>query len=471
MGESFLNKSGGGGKINGLIKEYYVYAGEEISPGSFVDFVNGVNGSTTKTSTNTTIVGTKYHGQRNSAVLLPDGKVFIAHGGGSDVYTSSTTYLYGIVCTVNGATITPHTNVQLDTTTYTGYGMVTQLLQDGTVLIIYSSGGSRYLYGVVCKIDGTTISIGNRTQISTTSATGVGLPKRLTLLDNGDVFVPHKSGSSDLAYATIVRVKDGVITKGTHTTISSGRESGLVVSSCLLPNKKVFMGFCYSSADYPAYALCTVSDFTITVNTPVQISTSFKMSSQLITLLTHDGNVLWLCASTTNYYLYGGVFTVNGDNITVPTFTQLSTVAQSALPLYACELSSANKFLVGYNTEGNNNALNLAVATVSGTTITIGTGLRVAPSVYSTSPGVSLVPLRNDTTFVSHCYGSDEVSLHGQVFGIVSGVPSATVTVPVYETQVKRTLDNVCRGVAKTRGVGGTSKYHLDKVQVYVPNI
>lgn len=43
------NQSGSGGKINGIIEDYYVYAGEKVEKGDFVELLTGSNGDETET--------------------------------------------------------------------------------------------------------------------------------------------------------------------------------------------------------------------------------------------------------------------------------------------------------------------------------------------------------------------------------------------------------------------------------------
>ena len=104
-----------GVNIKGVIEEYTVAAGENISAGDFVSFVND-HGS------NTSIVNNSYYeGYVISAVALSESKVFIAHSRSTSSGSITTNqYLYAVVCTINGTTITAETDTLISDYTYSG---------------------------------------------------------------------------------------------------------------------------------------------------------------------------------------------------------------------------------------------------------------------------------------------------------------------------------------------------------------
>ena len=119
MGQGAIDYIGvkGGLDINGLIENYYVYAGEKVSAGDFVEFVNGVASQTTKTSEDTAINNTDSRpSEVISAVELSENRVFIAHNKDTSNY-----YLCGVVCTIENEKIIVGTDTQLSTERYTGY--------------------------------------------------------------------------------------------------------------------------------------------------------------------------------------------------------------------------------------------------------------------------------------------------------------------------------------------------------------
>ena len=105
MGEALLIRKGGGGlEINGLVEEYKVLAGENISAGDFVEFI------TDYTSGRQTLTSSAYN-NRVSAVMLTPTTVFVAFSYGTSWY------LYGVVCTIVGSTLSVGAVKSIDTTT------------------------------------------------------------------------------------------------------------------------------------------------------------------------------------------------------------------------------------------------------------------------------------------------------------------------------------------------------------------
>ena len=96
MGTAKLyNQISNGIKINGIIEDYYAYAGENISAGDFVEFVNGIASKTNYgESADTQLCTANYTGEVISAIALDENRVFIAHSYATD------RHLYGIVCMI-----------------------------------------------------------------------------------------------------------------------------------------------------------------------------------------------------------------------------------------------------------------------------------------------------------------------------------------------------------------------------------
>ena len=107
MGLAFLEKvgnvttdtpgtGGGGGEgldINGIIEQYYVYAGDNISAGDFVNFIEGIanrtitEGVAVDTSEFLINTITRDYAYRHQALLLSDQKrIVLTHSYSSNIY-------------------------------------------------------------------------------------------------------------------------------------------------------------------------------------------------------------------------------------------------------------------------------------------------------------------------------------------------------------------------------------------------
>ena len=77
---------------------------------------------------------------------MPSGKVFIVH-------SMSGYYLYGMICVVDGTTITHGTDTQLSTIEHGGRWLTSVLLNNGKVLIPHSYTKTWYLYAQIWGAD------------------------------------------------------------------------------------------------------------------------------------------------------------------------------------------------------------------------------------------------------------------------------------------------------------------------------
>ena len=190
MEAKLYGQNKGGMSINGIIKDYYAYAGENISAGDLVEYVNGVAGKTELGTSEDTIINntTTYTSYAVSAVVLDENRVFIAHSY-DDTY-----HLYGIVCMINGNTITCGTDTELSSIPHSGSTISVKLLPNGNVFIAHRYSTSYTLYGMVVSIDGTTITkrVGDTTLVNATDA---GFQISTELLSNGTIFIAHSYGS------------------------------------------------------------------------------------------------------------------------------------------------------------------------------------------------------------------------------------------------------------------------------------
>ena len=453
--------------INGIIKNYYVYAGSNVSAGDLVEYINGVAGQTTETSTDTQLSTDSYSGYKISAVKLDDNRIFIAHSRGGD-YS-----LYGIVVTINGATITAGTDTKIDSSyKYTGYVISTQLLSDGNVFIANSRGGSYYLDCNLVSINGTTITYLKGKQLSTTSNTGSAISTQL--LPNGKVFIAHSRDGIYYLYGMIVTINGTSITHGTDTQLSTTTYAGAGISTQLLSNGNIFIAHSYDE-NYKLYGMVvTINGTSITAGTDTQLSNTTGKIMRISAQLLLNGNIFIAWGRVSDYAIfYGTVATINGTSITAGTDTSISGTVDIAITAdNSTQLLPNGNVLVVFG--AGSGYLCGIIAMISGTVITWNTVTRLNTDViaYSGYLTVSTQLLSNGNIFVAHLHTGGEYYLYSQIFGIdeENNVPTNQIKVPTYETQVRKTTTSKFDGIAKTSGVGGTSTAHNQQVSIYTLN-
>lgn len=466
MGIGALNYQGvkGGVKLNDVIEEFkYVYQGQTIKAGDFVEYINGVAGQTNYgTSSDTALNGTDAEtGEAISAVELDGGRVFVAH--------SSSRYLYGIVCTINGATITKGTDTQLNTTDYSGTVISTELLPNGNVFIAYNHGSNDYLAAVVCTVSGTTITKGQNQTLKTSSYAGYAISTEL--LPNGDVFIAHTYNyDTEILYGMVVTVSGTTISAGTDTKISSTFGSGSIIHAKLLPNGKIFIAHSYGSSSATLYGtIVTVSGTTISIETSTKLSSTTAIKNIQAEVLS-ENSVFVVYSYNSNYQPMGIVCTINGTTITSGTDTILYETLQSGRGLSTLLLPSG-KILIVHATDSPY-GLSAVIVTVSGTTITLGVET-LLNSVEHAGYVTSSIFLNNGTLFIAHSHTSGKDYLYAQIFGIdeTNNIPTNQIIATEYEQQVTPATQPPFDGIALSSGVGGDDTAHNEQVKIARPNV
>ena len=432
--------SGGGGStdvVNGIIRQYKAST-SNISANTFVEFVN----TTSNAGTNTNLSDLGYCGY-HPAVLISENTVFIAHSSSGST-TSANARLYGIVCTVSGTTITAGTDTMLSSTTYAGAALSSALVSENKVFITYRgdniavSAGSR-LYGVVCTVSGTTITAGTSLKLSNTTFGG-GENTSSALISENKVFIAHTGESSSgtvktRLYGIVCTISGTTITAGTDTKLSDGAYTGPYVAATTVSENKVIVahkgGNSIANTASRLYGVaCTISGTTITAGADTLLSSTTyagaALSSTLISenkvFITYRGDNIAVSAGSR---LYGVVCTVSGTTITAGTSLKLSNTTFGGGENTSSALISENKVFIAHTGESSSGTVKTRlygiVCTISGTTITAGTDTKLSDEYYS---GSSLSIMKISDSKVAIAYGTagaGQTCYLGYNISVVSG--------------------------------------------------
>ncbi len=457
MEAKLYGQNKGGMSINGIIKDYYAYAGENISAGDLVEYVNGVAGETDYgESIDTQLSTTTYTGSSISAVALDESRVFIAHS------YSSALKLYGMVCTVNGATITLGADTALNNSNGTSEGFSLGLLPNGNVFIAHKNN-SNYLYGMIVTINGTTISVATDTQLTTTSAYTVSTST--LVLPNGDVFIAHSYGDNNYLYGIVCTIDGTTITKGTDTALVSSTNAGITISTCLLPNGNVFIAHSYGSNYSLRGIVVSINGTTFTKGSDTPISNNTNDGKVISTCLLPNGKIFIAYSSGSSYYLYGIVCSISGNGITQHSGVVISNSTNAGSTISTCLLPNGNVFIA--HSYGSKYYLYGMVVTIDGTAITKGTDTQLS-TIAQTGLEMPTIDLLNGNVFIAHNYSSDNY-LYAQIFGIdyENNIPTNHISITEYETQLRKVTTAQFDGIAKTSGEGGDDTGHKDVVSIW----
>lgn len=452
---------GGGTGIKGIIENYYVYAGSNVSAGDLVEYINGIASQTTETSVDTQLSSMQNSGNAISAVKLDGSRIFIAH-----MYSPNYS-LYGMIVTINDTNITYGADTRLSDTTRSGSAISAIKLDDNRIFIAHSYGKNYHLYGMIVSISGSTITTGDDTEL--TINTSIDRPGRISaqLLHGGDVFVSYPYGARNYLYGMIVSISGTSVTAGTEVSLSTDPMSGEVISTQLLSNGNVFIAHSYSN--YQLYGMIVaIIGSTIRVGERKQLSNITNSGKSISTKLLRD-NVIFIAHSwDTYYYLYGMIVDIDGTSIINGTDTILSSIKRSLFKISTELLPNGNIFLTYCNNAtGTNDELYGMIVIINNAIITAGIETQLSNVSFSGTE-TSILSITNELTFVVHSY-SGYYNLYAQIFETSkeNNIPTSNIDYTVSEQQVRPTTSSKFDGVAKTSGVGGTSTAHNQQISIY----
>ena len=463
---------GGGTGIQGIIENYYVYAGSNVSAGDLVEYINGIASQTTETSVDTQLSSIEKTGSAISAIKLDDSRIFIAHSYGKNYH------LYGMIVSINGDIITTGTDTELVTRTYAGTTISTELLSDGRIFIAHSRDGDEnyhYLYGIIVTINGTAITHGADIALSYNTATGNSISTQL--LPNGNIFIAHSLNTNSggyYLYGMIVTINGDIITTGTDTKIVDVTYTSNVISTELLSSGNIFIAHSRGTG-YDLYGIVvTVSETNVIVNgSDTVLSTIDYTGWDISTEILSNDNILVTHSSGRDSIgldlnINGIIVVVNGTNITKGTDTVLKTATGYVSRSISSQLLQNGNVFIACPVFNNKTQYLLGmIAIINNTSIVVGTDVILITNIWDTVP-VSTELLSDGRIFISHGY-SNKYYLSAQIFWIdeENNVPTNQIKVQTYEQQVRPATSSKFDGVAKTSGVGGTSTAHNQQVSIY----
>lgn len=377
--------------VNGVI-ESYLASTSTVAADTFVEFVS----SSIDYGTDTQLSSTTNSASVISATKLDDSTVFIAHS-----YTGNS-YLYGIVVTVSGGTVTAGTDTQLSTTANTGSSISVVTLDSSTVFIAHDYGSNHRAYGMVCTVSGTTITAGTDTELHNANFTS-GLAISAAALDSSTVFFAFGMGSS--LYSKVATVSGTTISTGSAVTISSATGSANTISVAALSSTKALVVHSYSS-DYRLYAtVCSVSGTTISKGTDTAIINTAQAGRSISAVYVGGNSVFIAHSSGTNLYLHGITCSVSGTVVSYGTDVEISAEANSGYKMSAIKAVGVDRVVIAYDTSTHY----LHGAVISGAKsglIEVLSTTQLSSDQYS-GEGSSVVTLSTGTGLVAHRIAQD----------------------------------------------------------------
>lgn len=367
MGKSKILGSGAGNVVNGIIEQYYA-ATEDVKANTFVEYVDKFE---LENPGEETLISSQKISTSVSAVQLAENKVFVAFNikNGYSYWS-----VYGVVCTINNGVVTAGTTVAINTVedaTHTANNVVALALSSTKVVVVYSRDISETLvsvYGKVCLISGTTISVGAEKEIKC-SETYWGYAKAVALSNSSFIVVGESTGSTYRIYAVVCTVSGSTITTGTSKLIrdtSMGTDAKYAIVK-LTSNKALLAYARYSSSARQYYGtavtILTISGTTITTGTEAFLENDVTTNQIALVALSETKAIL--CEYSN--FQYAEVCTISGTTVSIGT-----RVLADATSCIKNMLKLNEKAIAFYESQPSGQSYTQAfLARIDGTTITI----------------------------------------------------------------------------------------------------
>lgn len=497
--DTAINNISTGLEPQGLLQEYYVAAGKNITPGTFVEFVNGIAGTTTGATPMVNIgpdmgsaTASYINSARHYATQLANNKVLLVTNVGR--YTGET------VVVAVGLTF-QNSRVTLTNSIIVGFGEFT-----GVLAVPYTEDIGAALVGdngCFVKFTGNTLSVcGAVEDITSGGALLSNLMMRgcICKLDNENVITigEYESGTYDgylavnwskiAPYQSVYEFDkmDYVRMKDVYNLSTSINVLDVVPSSAtsfvILMDKFGSEGGLYAMA-----GTIDAASESITLGTVYTVSTdaAFNYSSTqegFGSINTKTGKGLWIRDYQVNSYeddagehyvdytLKGFLITTSGTTVSTTPVTIDSTVRTDwYYEIYGIQIADDKMF--AYWADDLNN-IQYGQIFQYGTSVTKGAMVALS-SGHSQQRYAHVSKLQSNSLLFSvpKMDGLTAGTLFGKEWFYSGLVLSDSGTISTLETQVQPATSSKVNGIAKNAGTGGSATAHNQKVQVYVPNV
>lgn len=437
-----------GANINGIIRDYHAYAGENISAGDFVEFVNGVAGSQTFFNSPLTYSG-NYTTKFQKALLMDTNKVLLIW------VTSDSLQLYGAIATINTSDISVNTPTSILTVSSAITSMDATNLSKDSAIIVYTSSSTTYAVGMTLSSTNT-FNIGTAVSFSSGSSSYPNEYAQIEMVDSTQAIAvcSRQRASTSSTYglkASVLTLSGTTVTANGTSTVDTHAHYDITLQR--LNNSTFFVGYRDSnSSQYGTAKILTRSGTTISSGSEYKIK-SFRTDYLKACTINPTKLIITFSEYGNNYISKLKIANVSGTTITFGAEYSLYDYNTSMQDM--C-LINENKVLIASNTYGNS-AYNAraVVASINGDVITLGTSYVYLIGNYAQYNSTALIS--DGVVFLS--YQSGELSNKGvaQLLSIENTTIGNQLRGIEYEPQVRKITTPNIYGVAKTAGLGACS--------------
>lgn len=424
-----VDLSGKGSKIHGIVEEYV--AKGDISTGGFVKLINEKYGYIC--GTNTELSNANNSGKNMLAIALDVNRVLVLYNKDS--------YLYGMICNVTDKNITIEKDKCIDNNPDSGVYFSAVLLEENKVFVTYKyvAGERNFINATILTITDT-IQTGTNEQIDSAILDNVCLTK----LNSNKVLIAYTLNFS--LYGIVCTINGTTITVGTRTKMADADKIWQIVTISETMVLALYKG---KDNAYLCGATCTISGTSIAPQNYAILSALGSVSQAVYVVLINSNTVFIAYSSGTNNYLYGLICNIAGTTMTVNTETQLSIQKHSAEAISVVK-NGENKIIVVHSNGVEIHLCATAIEIDSNTIIVRNT--EILSTIEGSAYAVFAVAIGADI-FIVHNSNTDTYKLHGLVVEpiLITEAQAATQQDKIYRHSPKQSTRRTSRQGHKTK--------------------
>lgn len=237
---------GGNSTINGIINQYQVATGQNISVGDFVTCVNDRIATDSQQIGSNLVVNSKV-----CATQLDNERVFVT-------YLTSTFQVYGVVCKISDTAIQTGTPTLItDIPMYSIFAFT----YSTDKVIVSCSENSNQIFAILCTIDGLSISISNTQSLITNISNFRNV--NFAFVSYNSCLICFHYGLT--LFGIVFTCNGSSFTVGQPTQIGGYTDSGnFSISICKIADNKMALFYDVGSNVNLYGSICTISGTTIT---------------------------------------------------------------------------------------------------------------------------------------------------------------------------------------------------------------
>ena len=425
-----------GTNINGIIKDYHAYAGENISAGDLVEYINGIAGQVDCGTSPLTQFSNNNKVATIRALTLDNDRVFLFYSRGTSYQGTA------VIVKIEGATISLGTSVVFNS------GQTTQIdickVEANKILLVFQDGSnSSYGTAIVANVSDSSITFGSKVVFNKAVTNSMFI----SLVEANKVLAIYAdNGNSSYGTSILLSVSGTTVTYGSEYVFESTSANAYMTLSKIESYKFLLMHG-YNGSSFPLrFRVCNVSGSSITFGSYYQPTRDLVGCRGSCSLVAENKLIFSFGDYSNSYYGTSMVVNVTGNTLTFGTkYVYFSGECYDNQNVSI----GINKVLITYREYADMKKAHTLIATIKDDIITY-----LTSSMYTIASTGNMYELTcvifDNNRFINFYYDYGNSSYgYLKLIGLNGNLISDDIIVDEYETQVRKTTTSQFDGVAK----------------------